>query len=468
MTSQKPLFVHTDPGTPESTWWADPRWDQVPSVDLPAVASRYTRVLVASAHPDDETLGAGGLMTDLADLGLPIEILLATAGERCQPGSTTVEREKMAARRRRELEQAVGGLVTDAWITHLDLPDSDLPNHRKRLVTEIIARSDATTLIVAPWPRDGHKDHDALGLAATEASEITGAAVVHFALWMWHWSTPDQLPWDALVVSETSPVGCWRKRGAVQAFTSQLHPALSRSGETEVAPILGPAMQARARRLVEVLIDPGTALPVIHPEGQARRYRSRTEHFDEMYADGPDPWNNVGSFYEQRRRSLVAAILGSARYRRVLELGCADGFLTSALAARADTVHALDASAAAVAAARVNAPKASVEIGNLPGALADLDGDFDLVVLSEVGYFLSGMELLATLRRARGLLDPGGELLLCHWQHPTQRVPLDGVLVHEQARDFMGDAPRARHHDGDLCIEVWGDGPSVAALEGRI
>ncbi len=468
MTTTTPRFRHTDPGTPEAAWWADSRWDEVPTLDIETVAARYARVLVASAHPDDETLGAGGLITDLADLGLSITILIVTAGERCQPHLTAPERQQMGARRRREVEQAVGGLDATAQIVHLGLPDSDLPSHHDRLVSEIAKRSDASTLIVAPWTGDGHKDHDTLGRAAIEASLAAGAAVVHFPLWLWHWGTPETLPWEHLVAVETSRVGCWRKRAAVGAFTSQLQPTGGRAGDATVAPILGPAMQARARRLVEVLIDEHKIVPVLSHEGRDQRHHARTARFDQMYDDGPDPWSNAGSFYEQRRRALVTAILGSARYRRVLELGCADGFLTAALVERADAVHACDTSPQAVTAARLNAPAATVERGDLPEALDHCQGDFDLIVLSEVGYFLTATELLATLRRACELLTPGGELLLCHWQHPTNRVPLDGILVHEQARDFMGTRPRARHQDGDLCIEVWGAGPTVAALEGRI
>lgn len=467
MTASAPRFSHTDSGTEESVWWGDPRWDNVPTLDLAAIAALYSHVLVASAHPDDETLGVGGLLTDLADLGVSITILVATAGERCQPRLTATEREAMAARRRREVEQAVGGLAAQAQVIYLGLPDSDLPSHEGQLADEIAARSYANTLVLAPWTGDGHKDHDALGRAAIAASAATRAATVHFPLWLWHWGTPDTLPWEHLVVSETSLVGCWRKRAAVAAFNSQLFPTRSGPG-ADLAPILGPAMQARARRLVEVVIDEHHLLPRLSRGDRIRQHQTLTDRFDEMYDDGPDPWNNLASFYEQRRRALITAMLGSARYRRVLELGCADGFLTSALVARADEVHSFDTSARAISAARANAPAATVHQGDLPSAITEAHGEFDLIVLSEVGYFLTAIELLATLRRARSVLAPGGELLLCHWQHPTNRVPLDGVLVHEQARDFMGVKPRARHHDGDLCIEIWGDGPSVAALEGRI
>ena len=66
------------------------------------------------------------------------------------------------------------------------------------------------------------------------------------------------------------------------------------------------------------------------------------------------------------------------------------------------------------------------------------------------------------------MLAPGGELLLCHWQHPTSDVPLDGVLVHEQAAMMLRSHHRASYVDDDLRLDVWGDAASVASGEGRV
>ncbi len=462
-----PKFTHREAGTAESAWWNSPRWDAVPIVDVAALARRYPRVLIASAHPDDETLGAGGLLTDLADLGVSITVLIATSGERCQPHLSAPERNRMAARRRREVEQAVLGLAPHAEMLHLGLPDTNLSLHQERLTTELCELSDADTLILAPWRDDGHTDHDALGRAAIEASRSTGAGIVHFPIWLWHWGVLATLPWAESVATETSVEGIRRKRAALDCFTSQLYPTSADPGEPDVPAILGPSARARSRRLVEVLIDEHHVLPIQSSADRATRRAARTGRFDAMYDAGPDPWRNTGSFYEERRRNLVMAMLGRARYGRVLELGCADGFVTSALLERADEVHSFDGSPRAVSLAQANAPAARVECGELPDAIPLDTVRFDLVVLSEVGYFLTATELLSTLRRARAVLTPGGELVLCHWQHATRHVPLDGILVHQQARDMMGEAPRARHLDEDLCIEIWGEGPSVAREEGR-
>lgn len=454
-----PAFTHRDEGTPESQWWASSRWDDVPTVDLSAVAERYTRVLIVSAHPDDETLGVGATMADLATMGVPITVMVVTDGEKCLTDASEESQTLMGRRRRDEVKEAVGILASDARLLHLGLPDGDLTSREAQLSEEITRLSDANTLILAPWINDGHPDHDALGRAAITASCASGAQVVHFPIWVWHWGTPEVLQWEPLVIAEASMAGCRTKRDAVASFTSQLY--------SSGAPIIGEGMRARSRRLLEVLIDAHGALPLVSTDTRVRNQDARSARFDDMYDDGPDPWNNGGSFYEGRRRELILAMLGSTRYRRVLELGCADGFLTAALVTRADEVLSCDTSSQAVAAARMNAPTAAVLRGDLPGVIPDTPQHFDLIVISEVGYFLSATELLATLRRALAALAPGGELLLCHWQHPTRHVPLDGALVHQQARDFLGSEPKAVMRDADVCVEIWGDGPSVAVKEGR-
>ena len=459
-------FAHTDPGTPESTWLGSDRWDGAGVLDLPAVVRRYAQVLVLSAHPDDETLGVGGLLADLADAGAAVSVLVATDGERSHPLRGTRARAALAARRRREVQRAVRVLAPAARTTHLGLPDGELAQHEEALVEAVRRHTDPDTLVVAPWLADGHTDHDALGGAAADAVSHSGADLVHYPIWLWHWGAPEALPWPDVVVSEASRTALGRKRSALAEFPTQT----TAWGDTAsaggvLAPVVGPEVLDRARRLVETLVDPTHALPRVPNDRLQRRAAARAQQFDRMYDDGDDPWAFDGSFYEERRRALVLALLGCRRYGRALEIGCADGRLTESLLERCDEVVALDTSHRAVTAAQARAPRAVVLQGMAP---ADLPaGPFDLVLLSEVGYFLTPLELVATLRRCAASLAPGGELVLCHWQHPTEQVPLDGTLVHEQAATALPLGRRATYQDEDVRIEVWGDGGSLARREGR-
>jgi len=294
----------------------------------------------------------------------------------------------------------------------------------------------------------------------------SGADLAYYPIWLWHWGSPDALPWPDVVASESARVASWRKRVALQEFPSQTTAWVDPGDPGALSfPVLGTTTLERAHRLIETLVDPTGALPTISKDRLARRAAARAQRFDGMYDEGDDPWRLAGSFYEERRRALVLGLLGCRRHGRALEIGCADGRLTEALLGRCDDVVAFDTSHRAVTAARDRAPRATVEQGMAP---MDLPSEpFDLVLLAEVGYFLSPLELVATLRRCEAALAPGGEIVLCHWQHPTRDVPLDGQLVHEQAAAMLKTGHRASYVDGDLRIDVWGDGPSVAHREGR-
>ncbi|MBM6401565.1 PIG-L family deacetylase [Phycicoccus sonneratiae] len=455
-----PAFTHDDPGTPEPVWLADPRWSGLPVLDLDALAGRFSRLVVAAAHPDDETLAVGGLLAAAHRSGLPVHVVVATAGEASHPGATAWTPDLLAQVRRAEVEEAVRRLAGNAVVEHLDLPDGGLSGCEEQLVHLLAERCDEGSLLVAPVRVDGHPDHDALGRAAAVAGGRTGATVAAYPLWLWHWGTPDDLDWSRAVVVEPAPEDLHRKATALDAHRSQTAALGPGPGDGEV--VTGPVLR-RARRLVEVLLADPAALPVRRDAGGADRARP----FDEMYDHSSDPWNHLGSFYETRKRALTTAALGRPHYPDVLEIGCATGVLTRELASRADRVVAMDVSPRALEVARRDGP-ASVRwvLGTAPSDVPP--GVFDLVVLSEVGYFLRPTELLETLRVARKRLADGGEVVLVHWRHPTAGIPLDGPLVHEQAAAALADlGHRARYSDADVLLDVWGGPASVATEEGR-
>lgn len=194
----------------------------------------------------------------------------------------------------------------------------------------------------------------------------------------------------------------------------------------------------------------------------SRRRSDVAPQFDAMLDDGgDDPWRLDTSPYERRRLELILACLGRPHYSTVLEIGCSTGQLTEALAKRADEVIAMDASPKALAVAEGRAGSDGVRwvLGAAPADLPDVDAD--LVLLSEVGYFLDGPDLLSTLRAARHRLRPDGEIVVANWRRPTERIPLDGTTVQAQAVAMMDLPRRAHYEDADLFVDVWGAPVSV-------
>ena len=77
------------------------------------------------------------------------------------------------------------------------------------------------------------------------------------------------------------------------------------------------------------------------------------------------------------------------------------------------------------------------------------DGDFDLVVLSEVGYYWSVPDLALACNRIVGALRPGATLMLVHWTPAVHDYPLTGDEVHDRFMALcIGAAPLLTHRAG--------------------
>lgn len=194
------------------------------------------------------------------------------------------------------------------------------------------------------------------------------------------------------------------------------------------------------------------------------------EDFAALYARSADPWCYETSWYEARKRALTLAALTRKRYARAFEPGCSIGVLTGELAPRCDELLAWDTSEAALDAARGRMIAAGHDdvtfVSNwVPDAWPG--GRFDLIVLSEIGYFLSRAELLEMRAYIGASLAPGGELLACHWRHPIEGGELDGDAVHRLLDATPGLQSVVHHREVDLVIDLWSrEGDSPARQEG--
>jgi LmbE family N-acetylglucosaminyl deacetylase len=196
-------FRHDGPGTPASLWAERPEWAHVRSAEL----GGFDRVVVVAAHPDDETLGAGGLMATAAALSLDVHLFVCTAGEHSHPDSTTHRPEDVAALREGEVRSALGELAPRAAITLLNVADGQLDEHEQVLVDLLVRllKDGRRTLVVAPWRHDGHPDHDAAGRAAATTAHRTGATLWEYPIWWWHWARAARSAMERLAEAGPDP-----------------------------------------------------------------------------------------------------------------------------------------------------------------------------------------------------------------------------------------------------------------------
>jgi SAM-dependent methyltransferase len=144
------------------------------------------------------------------------------------------------------------------------------------------------------------------------------------------------------------------------------------------------------------------------------------ETFDRLYAADPDPWRFATSQYEREKYAATLAALGNRRFAAAFEVGCSIGVFTCLLAPRCETLLAVDVAETALAAARrrgAGLPSVRIERLRIPDEWPE--GAFDLIVLSEVLYFLGSTDIARTAQCVAAALRPGGLALLVNWTGPT-------------------------------------------------
>lgn len=169
-------------------------------------------------------------------------------------------------------------------------------------------------------------------------------------------------------------------------------------------------------------------------------------YFDDVYRANDDPWAFETSPYERAKYEATITALPNERYTNAFEIGCSIGVLSQMLAGRCDRLLSVDASELPLKTARQRlAPYGHVRLEQMaiPGQFPD--ESFDLLLVSEVGYYLSMDDLMRARQLMLDHLLPGGHLLLVHWTPFVPDYPLTGDQVHDQFMAIAGEGQPLSH-----------------------
>jgi LmbE family N-acetylglucosaminyl deacetylase len=194
----------------------------------PAWTPQDGALLVVAPHPNDEILGAGGLMQTWVAGGREVSVLSVSDGEAANPGF-----EGLANVRRGEVREALRKLCpTHVSVTRLGLPDGRVTEYLNRVRNAMLSFCRDRLTLIAPYEHDGHPDNDAVGAMCVDFARSWNIPIARYAIRAWGrpaCSRPDPAAmsnerWVKFALSDEARRA---KARAVQCFHSQMGPAAS-------------------------------------------------------------------------------------------------------------------------------------------------------------------------------------------------------------------------------------------------
>ena len=162
------------------------------------------------------------------------------------------------------------------------------------------------------------------------------------------------------------------------------------------------------------------------------------EYFNKVYAANEDPWDFETSEYEAKKYLATIEALPKKKFANALEIGCSIGILTRLLSLKCESLLATDVSQIALDKAILNCEKienVTFKKAKFPQELPQ--GPFDLIVVSEVAYYLSQEDWNLAMEKFLNINTEDATILLCHWLPVVHDYPQTGDEVHDSFSEFM-------------------------------
>ena len=193
-------MIHRNAGldTPERAWRGWPAVDALPVIAPEILVPKGYRAVVVAPHPDDESLGVGGLISRLAMLKRSILLIAATDGAASRPGYRSATPGRAVEARSLETWRAVQRLGAGrTTILRAGLGDGEVARIERDIEWRLRGLLLPSDVVFATWRHDGHPDHEAVGRLAAHACATLLIHLVEVPIWAWQWSFPGdrRIPW---------------------------------------------------------------------------------------------------------------------------------------------------------------------------------------------------------------------------------------------------------------------------------
>ena len=241
-------------GTSQDAWQNWQGLQVLPRLNIAKRFLPHQRVCVFAPHPDDEILGCGGMLQQLAENGNPILLVHVTNGTQSHPDSQIYPPQTLDVIRPQESLAAleVLGITEQVSIISLELSDGDVFAEQDQFNEKLATIIQPDDILVTPFMRDGHPDHEATGQVVAAFAKQHNLDCYQVLIWAWHWAKPadDRIPWDSAIRLDLSAEQLARKTQAIDCFASQT----TVDESTGNPPILSAQTIARISQLWEVYL----------------------------------------------------------------------------------------------------------------------------------------------------------------------------------------------------------------------
>ena len=404
--------------------------------DIFSILTSDQPFVVLAPHPDDEILGAAGLMIEAESRGLNFGVVILTDGGASHPDA---DASVLSAKRRRETELGLNALLRRPVTTlFCDIPDSQLvrrvsDNPTLAKLEKFVQECGAKTLVVTD-PADNHPDHKAafgLGarlIASGACSQLTTMRI------------GQRLDGDALSLPfyELPLKGARKKKEKAMAEHVSQSSSQNEFGQgfALTSEMIKPFLDEEHYRVARSAGEASSAIPA--------------SHFEMLFAQSDDPWGYCDLPYEQYRFDQTLKILKGQHFASGLELGCANGELTRRLAPLCKSLISIDHSMKAVECARAKVndyPHIHLLCGSIPKDTPE--GKFDLIILSDMLYYLGFDGVAELMSQLKHRSNPGTRLVMANYLGPTDTV-LTGEMAAEMSIALLTDWILVGQHRSDL------------------